>query len=69
MHLLLGSDRASNDDLSLTSSGGAEQVIATRNIRASNTQFLLLANNNSLGVAENSGTTRLDAILTDFYML
>ena len=69
MHLLLGSDRASSDDLGLTSSGGAEQSIAARNIRAPSIQFLLIANNDSLSVAENSGATRLDAILTDFYML
>lgn len=69
MNLLLGSDRASSNDASLTSGGGAEQSIAARRMNPIHNLFLLLADDDSLGVAENSGATRLQTILTNLYML
>ena len=58
--LLLGSDSASSDDTGLTSSRSAQQSVAANGIRHTHTAFLLLANNNGLGMAENSGATALD---------
>ena len=67
--LLLGSDSASSDDTSLTSSRSAQQSVAANAIRGTHRAFLLLANDNRLRMAENSGATGLDLPNDKMYML